>query len=301
MSARGTQPQPTDPGQAEQNAELNYDPGWTDSTWLGAAPVEPPDVNGVWKIAGYARLAAYAVATLLLLPLFFAARALGGRLDRTVAGWWCACGAWFSGLTVRRVGAPMKTGGALLVNHASWLDIMVVGSTAPVHFVSKAEVENWPLFGWIGKISNTVFIARRRAEAKAQERMLTARTKEQGQLLCLFAEGTSSDGLRVLPFKSSLFSMFFDAEGKPSGIAAQPVTVHYRPRPHLAPSFYGWWGKMPLVPHIKNVVRHPGGVATVIFHDPIDLSRFSNRKALAAEAEAVVRAGLERQAALPAE
>ena len=156
MSARGPQPQPA-AAQGEPGAELGYDPGWTQNTWLGAAPEEPPEVDIFWKIAGYARLAAYALATLMLLPLFFVARALGGRLDRVVAGWWCFCGAWFSGLTVRRVGEPMRSGGALLVNHASWLDIMVIGSTAPVHFVSKAEVENWPLFGWIGKISNTVF------------------------------------------------------------------------------------------------------------------------------------------------
>ena len=296
MTPQGAKPRADDAAETVAAADLGYDPGWSDNTWLGAEPAQPPQVGLIRKVLGYARLLSYLLATLVLLPLFFAARAIGGKLDRRVAGWWCACGAFFSGLSVRRIGAPMQEGGALLVNHASWLDIMVVGSSAPVHFVSKAEVENWPIFGWIGKISNTVFIARRRAEAKAQEKLLAARAQE-GQLLCLFAEGTSSDGLRVLPFKSSLFSMFFNAEGAPSGIAAQPVTVHYRPRDGLAPSFYGWWGKMPLFPHIKNVVRHPGGVATVIFHDPIDLTQFSDRKALAAEAEAMVRAGLESQMA----
>lgn len=278
--------------------DLGYDPGWNERTWVGETPPEPPQAGLSQKVLGYLRLALYALSTLLLLPLFFVSRALGGKLDRRVAGWWCACGAFFSGLSVRRIGEPLSSGGALLVNHASWLDIMVVGSSAPVHFVSKAEVESWPLFGWIGKISNTVFIARRRAEAKVQERLLAARAQE-GQLLCLFAEGTSSDGQRVLPFKSSLFSMFFDSEGRPSGISAQPVSVFYRPRPHLDPRFYGWWGKMPLLPHILSVVRNPGGVATIVFHPPIDLEQFSDRKALAAEAERVVREGLEQLAAKP--
>lgn len=304
MSVSGSERAPTGAMSSERAAsersstgggEVGYDPGWTENTWLGEAPPAPPAAGPARKAGGYLRLFGFVLATLALLPLFFAARAAGGRMDRTVAGWWCACGAYCSGLTVRRVGRPLKTGGALLVNHVSWLDIMTIGSTAPVHFVSKAEVENWPFFGWIGKISNTVFIARRRAEAKAQERLLSARAK-QGHLLCLFAEGTSSDGQRVLPFKSSLFSMFFDASGASTGISAQPVTIHYRPRPHLDPSFYGWWGKMPLIPHIENVVRHPGGVATVVFHEPIDLNRFSDRKALAAEAERVVREGLERVA-----
>ncbi|MEM9726429.1 MAG: lysophospholipid acyltransferase family protein [Pseudomonadota bacterium] len=277
-------------------AELGYDPGWTDATWRGAQPVEPPEAGLGRKIAGALRVALFVLATLALLPVFFAARALGGRLDRAVAGWWCGAGARCVGLRVRRVGAPSPKGGALLVNHASWLDILVVGSSAPVHFVAKAEISGWPIFGWIGRISRTVFIARRRSEAKAQERML-ARRAESGELLCLFAEGTSSDGQRVLPFKTALFSMFYDEGGAPRGIAAQPVSIHYAPPPGLAPSFFGWWGRMPLFPHIRNVLRHgPGGVATITFHPPLDPADFANRKRLAAEAERVVRAGRDAAA-----
>ncbi|MEL6977144.1 MAG: lysophospholipid acyltransferase family protein [Pseudomonadota bacterium] len=291
-----------DDGAGVGEASLGYDPGWNASTWVGGEPDPAPDATLFQRALSVARLLAFALATLALLPLFFAARAMGGRADRRVAGWWCACGAWCCGLSVRRRGAPLGGGGALLVNHASWLDIMAIGSTAPVHFVAKAEVERWPIFGWIGRISNTVFIARRRAEAKAQEALL-ARRAGGGDLLCLFAEGTSSDGLRVLPFKSSLFSMFFQETGEGDGvasvgIAAQPVTIHYAPTPGLPRSFFGWWGRMPLFPHILNVTRlGAGGVATVIYHPPIDLSRFGDRKALAAEAERVVRAGLDRMAA----
>lgn len=278
-------------------AGLGYDPGWTAATWTGADPPPPPVPTWAQSARGAARLGFFVFATLALLPIFFLARALGGRLDRRVAALWCGIGARASGLRVRKIGRPLAGGGALLVNHASWLDIMVVGASAPVHFVAKAEIEGWPIFGWIGKISNTVFIARRRAEAKAQE-LLLARRAAEGDLLCLFPEGTSSDGLRVLPFKSSLFSMFYgDRDGAAGRVAAQPVSVHYAPQGALEPNFYGWWGRMALFPHIWSVVcLSAGGVATIEFHDPLDLDSFADRKALAAAAERRVAAGRGRAA-----
>lgn len=284
-------PEDAAPGRSAPAAPLGYDPGWSDHTWTGDAPPEPLPTPWPRRVLAWIRGAGFLLATAALLPPFFLARALGGRLDRRVAAWWCLSGARLSGLRLRRIGAPMSSG-ALLVNHASWLDIMVIGAVAPVHFVAKAEIESWPMFGWIGKISNTVFIARRRAEAKAQEALLSERAR-RGELLCLFPEGTSSDGRRVLPFKSSLFSMFYAEDGAPSGIAAQPVTVHYQAPPGEDPRFYGWWGRMPLFPHVLAALRHPGGVATVIFHEPIEVERLPDRKALAAEAERMVRAGLE--------
>lgn len=268
------------------------DPGWNDSTWTGTEPSAPPPKTIVDKLRGALRLLLFVLATLVLLPPFFIARAMGGRRDRRIAALWCGAGMALCGLRARQVGAPLTGGGALLANHASWLDIMTIGWLAPVHFVAKAEVSGWPLFGWIGRISNTVFIERRRTEAKAQERYLIDRARG-GDLLCVFPEGTSSDGLRVLPFKSSLFAMFFtEAES----VAAQPVTVAYQPaRPDLAPSFYGWWGRMALFQHIWDVTcLSRGGLVTVIFHPPLDRAEHGDRKLLATAAQQRVAEGLEQ-------
>lgn len=288
--------------EAGGDGALGYNPGWTSATWDGAEP-EPAPRAGFWRTArGWVRLVAFALTTVALTPVFFIARAIGGRRDRKIAALWCGAGARLCGLTVRQIGKPSASGGALLVNHASWIDILVIGSRAPVHFVAKEEVSGWPIFGWIGRISNTVFIARKRAEAKAQEKLLAERVRG-GDLLCLFPEGTSSDGQRVLPFKSSLFSLFFvkddaAAEATPARpMIAQPVTVHYAPRRGLPRSFYGWWGKMALFGHILAVCRLGGGTVTVHFHEPIDPATAQNRKALAAAAERRVRDGLEAAAA----
>ncbi|MEO1329834.1 MAG: lysophospholipid acyltransferase family protein [Pseudomonadota bacterium] len=278
------------------------DPGWNSATWSGAEPAPNPPKTPFDQIRGALRLLAFAATTLALLPVFFLMRALdqlfGGRRDRAIAALWCGAGMAISGLRARRLGAPLPGGGVILANHASWLDVMVLGWLAPVHFVAKAEVATWPLFGWIGKISNTVFIERRRTEAKAQERMLARRARD-GDLLCVFPEGTSSDGLRVLPFKTSLFALFFSDETA-SHVLAQPVSVHYAPRAGLPASFYGFWGRMPLSRHLWDVVcLSRGGVATVIFHAPVDPADFDGRKALANATEARVAAGLQEAAGDP--
>ena len=270
------------------------DPGWNDATWNGAEPEAAPPKPLLAIVGGAVRLLLFVAVTLALLPLFFIARSLGGRRDRAIAGLWCGAGLALCGLRAVRIGQPLRSGGALLANHASWIDILVIGWLAPVHFVAKAEVSGWPLFGWIGRISNTVFIERRRTEAKAQERQLAERARD-GDLLCIFPEGTSSDGLRVLPFKSSLFSMFFthEADGA-EAVAAQPVTVDYRPGPALPRSFYGWWGRMALFTHVWDVVcLSRGGEVVVTFHPPLDREVYSDRKSLAAAAQRDVASGLE--------
>ena len=109
------------------------------------------------------------------------------------------------GVRIRIVGNPPRRGPVLLVaNHVSWLDICVLTALAPVVFVAKREVATWPLFGLLAKLQRSVFIDRtRRAATRDTNAEIAARLAE-GDPVVLFAEGTSSDGNRVLPFRSSL-------------------------------------------------------------------------------------------------
>ncbi len=235
--------------------------------------------------------------TVALGPLYLGARLVGGGRDRRVVAWWSRLGLSNAGLRLRRIGSPIDGGGALLVNHCSWVDILAIGAAAPVHFVAKAEVAAWPAFGLLSRLTNTVFIDRRPAATRAQQSMLAARAAA-GHLLCLFPEGTSSDGLRVWPFKSALLGAFFaDKTGGRARSLVQPVSVAYRPRLALPPTFYGWWGAMPLFRHLWAVAcLGAHGEVVLTFHDPLDPDDFADRKALAAAAERAVGEG--RQAAL---
>ncbi|MCI4661963.1 MAG: 1-acyl-sn-glycerol-3-phosphate acyltransferase [Neomegalonema sp.] len=268
---------------------LGGDAGRGAATWIGTAPPPLPKRRWWQYILAGSRLLLLALSTALLLPVFFVSRFFGS--GRSVVALWCRVGTFCCGLRARRIGKPMTGGGVLLSNHIAWIDILVLGSMAPVHFVAKAEVATWPLFGWLARITDTAFIERRRAQAKAQQGPLAERVS-QGQLLTLFPEGTSSDGLRVLPFKSSLFSMFFDADGK-AAMPAQPVSICYLAPSGLPDSFYGWWGEMSLFDHILDVTALSWrGEVVVTFHPPLDAASCGDRKTMASAAQAAVEQGV---------
>lgn len=89
-------------------------------------------------------------------------------------------------------------------NHISWMDIHAINAFKPIRFVAKSEVKNWPLFGWMAGQLGTVFI--RRDSSKHAHIVVS----EMGKLLesepiCIFPEGTSTNGENVKPFKPNLF------------------------------------------------------------------------------------------------
>ena len=115
----------------------------------------------------------------------------------------------------------------------------------------------------------------------------------QGHALCFFPEGTSTDGQRVLPFKSTLFASLHKF-GAGRDIWVQPASVIYHPAPHLSDDFYGLWGDMAMLGHLTSVLaRSRGGRAEIWLHDPVRTSDFPDRKALARHCERIIRAGVE--------
>lgn len=272
--------------------------------WNDAPAPELPRPTLAGRIIGALRIAALVSITVLAVALFLPGRWLRGWLGHrvtvhfAVARLWSRIGLWLVGLRPVTRGTPIEAG-ALVANHCSWLDILSLRSVRLVYFVSKAEVADWPGIGFVTRVTGTIFINRRRAEAKRQEALLRSRIAHD-QLLCFFPEGTSTDGLRVLPFKSTLFSVFF-TEGQGTEILIQPVTLRYRPAESsgLPANFYGWWGDMPFEGNIWDVVtRSRGGTVERIFHPPVTASQFPDRKALAEHCRAAVAAGLE--AGMPA-
>ena len=143
----------------------------------------------------------------------------------------------------------------------------------------------------IGRAIGTMFIDRRPAEAKRQEAELFARLA-RGDRMAIFPEGTSTDGQRVLPFKSALFGVFFAPEMHGPGRGAAGDDRATGRAPGLPASFYGWWGEMEFASHLRDVLaRSTGGVVELTFHPPLPLAELRDRKALAQAAEAAVRGG----------
>ncbi|WP_341213099.1 lysophospholipid acyltransferase family protein [uncultured Limimaricola sp.] len=272
-------------------------------TWHGVepAPWDGPDLLGWLRVAWRGPL--LGVVMLVALGISLALRPLERRIwglsrpvtSRITQG---ACRAALAilGLRLRLTGRPMEGHGAMVANHASWLDIFALNARASVYFVSKAEVAGWPGIGWLARATGTVFIRRERREAAAQVRMMRARLAD-GHRLVFFPEGTSTDGRRVLPFKATLFAAFLSPD-QPD-LEIQPVSVVYRAPEGAEPRFYGWWGDMEFGPHMLRMLaarRH--GRIDVIYHPALKVADHPDRKALARELEARVRAGLESAGAL---
>lgn len=203
---------------------------------------------------------------------------------------------WVLGIKHLREGEVMKTPGAIVSNHSSWLDIFALFAHMHGYFLAKSEVANWPGIGFLARLIGTLFIARDRTQVKAQTRLLETRLLA-GQKLIFFPEGTSTDGMRVLPFNSTLYQAFFNPDIYHE-IYIQPVSIIYTAPMGLDKRFYGWWGKMDFAPHfLKILALRKKGSVRVVFHPAVKVDQFAHRKELAAYVEQVVRQGMppERQ------
>jgi len=170
------------------------------------------------------------------------------------------------------------------VNHSSYLDISVLGALIAGSFVAKQEVAKWPLYGLLAKLQRTVFVDRRARFIAEQRDEMTGRLA-RGDDLILFPEGTSSDGNRVLPFKSALLSTA-EIEVKGGPITVQPVSIAYTHLDgiplgrHLRP-LYTWYGDMEMASHIWHMMGLGKLKVVVQFHPAMTIAETGSRKVLA--------------------
>lgn len=167
-------------------------------------------------------------------------------------------------------------------NHSSYLDIIVLGSIIPASFVSKSEVANWPVIGFLAKLQRTVFVQRKRTKVGKHSQTLSERFKKK-QNLILFPEGTSTDGNHVLPFKSSFFSVALEEE---QDLMIQPVSIAYThlnrmPLGRMWRPYFCWYADMPLGPHLWRMLGLGYTTISVKFHPPVNPKDFKDRKQLA--------------------
>ncbi|MFT7594348.1 MAG: 1-acyl-sn-glycerol-3-phosphate acyltransferase [Paracoccaceae bacterium] len=197
------------------------------------------------------------------------------------------------GMGFETSGDLMRDRGAVVANHSSWLDIFALNARKRIYFVSKAEVASWPGIGWLARATGTVFIERNPKKAREQMQMFEDRLTI-GHKLLFFPEGTSTDGQRVLPFKTTLFAAFFTDHLREI-MYVQPVSVLYHAPKGAPRRFYGWWGEMDFASHLLKILAVPrNGAVHLTYHTPVKVADFADRKALAAHVEAVVRQGHDR-------
>jgi 1-acyl-sn-glycerol-3-phosphate acyltransferase len=184
----------------------------------------------------------------------------------------------------------------IVANHASWLDIVIITAAAPVVFVAKSEVAGWPLFGLLAKLQRSVFVDRQRRHKTAEVNAEIANRLLDGDPVVLFGEGTSSDGNRVLPFRTALIGAAHIAlsEAGLGEVTVQPLSIAYA-RLHGVPlgrderRSLAWYGGVELWPHLINVLRRSAIDVVVTWGDPVPFGADSDRKRVAGELETAVR------------
>lgn len=274
------------PRRLMRRSPLNFQPWIPGAAW--ADVMEPRPLGG--RIRAVRRIATALAWTMVAVPIQAVLLRVSRRAAMSFARTYHAGLCRVIGLKVQVIGQPSASPSVLYVsNHSSWLDILVLGSVLQAAFVAKAEVGQWPVAGTIARLGRTVFVSRKRTgtgkEAEEIQQRLAA-----GDSIILFPEGTSNDGTRVLPFRSSFLSVAQEAK------QVQPVSLVYdrlgglpacrRDRP-----FFAWYGDMDLATHFWRIARRSGARATVLLHDPADPAGFPDRKALTAAASDVVAEG----------
>jgi 1-acyl-sn-glycerol-3-phosphate acyltransferase len=235
------------------------------------------------------------LAFVLLLPFHLVAVWTAGRHRMAVARLWQRFACFLMGIRITVTGAPARERPLLLLaNHISWLDIPVLAAVAPVSFVAKQEVAGWPIVGFLAKAQRSVFIDRERRLATGAKADEVAGRLSRGDIIVLFAEGTSSDGNSVLPFRSALVGAAQRASAEGGSATVQPVAIAYQRilglplgrqhRPRVA-----WYGGMDLLPHLKGILSDGGIDVRVVFGPPWKVSASGDRKVLTQAAGQLVR------------
>ena len=238
----------------------------------------------------YSKLVLFIVASALLITL----SVLFGKIIPPIEKWlpvfFHKMLLWLLSIEVEIVGElnRSKESDLFLSNHLSYLDIPILGSKFPLRFVAKSEVESWPLFGFLAKKSRTIFIRRNKTDTLNQKNKIFD-ALSSGEKVFIFPEGTTSDGNRVLEFKSSSFSSVEN-----QNFIIQPLVIVYSDlngipinrwlRPMIA-----WYGDMDLKPHLSKLVGLISIKVKIIYLKPVNTKNFQNRKDLSCYLEDKVR------------
>lgn len=245
-------------------------------------------------------LAGFAALTLPLMPVQALLLRTNTRAARNFPHWYHRRVCRLLGIRLHIEGTVARGQPLLLVaNHTSWLDIVVLSAVAPVSFIAKKEVGGWPFVASLARLQRSVFVDRTRRTAVAGTTSEMSERLNQGDALVLFAEGTSTDGNRVAPLRTSLFGAVLPhgtagSAGVDDGHLVQTIAVVYA-RLHGMPigragrPLVSWFGDMEMGNHAWELLKAGPLDVTIRIGKPVGIAHFADRKALARYVEHELR------------
>ncbi len=219
------------------------------------------------------RLAGIILLLLACVPLHMAWRFLGRHSPwprRFLAG-----AGWCAGARVQRVGTPIAAPCLYIANHLSWIDVLILAGATDSAFVAKAEMEHWPLLGWMADLNDTVYVSREARLEAHKQAVRVQNALKSSKPLTLFPEGTTTDGRAMKLFRSSLLAA---VSPPPEGVAVQPVAIDYG----ADGVFVGWTMDESVGQNALRILARPGPIrVTLHFLEPLADAVTHDRKRMA--------------------
>jgi 1-acyl-sn-glycerol-3-phosphate acyltransferase len=246
------------------------------------------------RITRYFRISRIVLHTLLGLAIAALVFPLSSRLFRLrLIKWWCKYLLQIFNVRVVSHGhlpPPYETASNIMfvANHISWIDIHALNSIIPTRFIAKADIQSWPVFGYLAKKSNVLFISREKRQDAARIVHATNRSLLDGDTLCLFPEGTTTDGTEIKPFKSSIIQGAIHANA-----VIWPIAFRYPREDGSVNTEIAYAGETTLIESIQQVLQQKEIVVELHFLAPIatsDLTELDkNRRKLTSHIERLIK------------
>ncbi|MBO6608691.1 lysophospholipid acyltransferase family protein [Altererythrobacter sp.] len=224
------------------------------------------------------------LSLIVLLPLHYLYRALA--YGSPFPMYFLRYAAWVSGARVKVIGTPLRRDVFFISNHISWLDILALAGASGTAFVSKAELAEVPVVGWLASLNRTVFVKRENRMGVAAQINSLREALSDNWSVTVFPEGTVTDGQSLLPFKTSMLRVL---EPPPAEVLVQPVMIFYG---DIA-EWIGWVGDESGLNNAKRVLARKGSFPLEIhFLEPFSPEDYHGRKAIAARAREEIESAL---------
>ena len=224
------------------------------------------------------------LSLIVLLPLHYLYRALA--YGSPFPMYFLRYAAWISGARVKVIGTPLRRDVFFISNHISWLDILALAGASGTAFVSKAELAEVPVVGWLASLNRTVFVKRENRMGVAAQINSLREALSDNWSVTVFPEGTVTDGQSLLPFKTSMLRVL---EPPPAEVLVQPVMIFYG---DIA-EWIGWVGDESGLNNAKRVLAKKGSFPLEIhFLEPFSPEDYHGRKAIAAKAREEIESAL---------
>jgi 1-acyl-sn-glycerol-3-phosphate acyltransferase len=192
-----------------------------------------------------------------------------------IVKWWCKGLLKAFNIQVVTYGKlpPHALKGFMLVaNHVSWADIHALNSLLRLRFIAKEDIKSWPVFGYLAKKTNALFIDRSKRQEAGRLVHNTVQSLLAGDNVAYFPEGTTSDGAQVLPFKSSVLQAAISAN-----VQVWPVAIRYTNSDASLNKAMAYAGETTLVESMRAVLNVKNPLVELHFLAPIPAAGYDRR------------------------